>query len=82
MPLLGPFDKGLNGIMLFHFAEHASSRGLTVYMKLRASVLSSKTLLGRKGFWEGETSPERPTRDYGSGEVADALQFKCSHMHA
>ena len=40
MPLLGPFDKGLNGIMLFHFAEHASSRGLTVYMKLRASVLS------------------------------------------
>ena len=48
LPLLGPFDKGLNGIMLFHFAEHASSKELTAYMKLRAAVLSSKTLLGRK----------------------------------
>ena len=56
LPLLGPFDKGLNGIVLFHFAEHASTEGLAAYMKLRGAVMSSKTLLGRKGFWKGETS--------------------------
>ena len=61
LPLLGPFDKGLNGIMLFYFAEYAGSQGLAVYMKLRAAVMSSKTLLGRMEFWEGETSPEQPS---------------------
>ena len=62
LPVLGPFDKGLNSIMLFHFAEHASAQELRTYMNLRTAVLSSKTLLGKKEFWEGETS----TPDYAS----------------
>merc|ERR1712216_5182 len=59
LPLLGPFDKGLNSIMLFHFAEHASIQELRTYMNLRAAVLSSKTLLGRKDFWEGLQSLDK-----------------------
>ena len=62
LPLLGPFDKGLNGIMLFHFAEQAGSEELALYAKLRASVSSAKILLCRKGFWAGVQSLEKTTK--------------------
>ena len=56
LPLLGPFDKGLNGIALFHFAEHASDEGLMTYMKLRAAVSSSKVRLAQREFLDGVQS--------------------------
>ena len=61
LPLLGPFDKGLNGITLFHFAEHASTDGLAAYVKLRAAASSSKIRLGLP-FWAGVQSFEKKSK--------------------
>ena len=67
LPLLGPFDKGLNSITLFHFAEHASTEGLLAYMKLRTAVSSANIRIGRKGFWAGVQGLEKRAKMQSEG---------------